>query len=178
MDAIVRTVNRRDFVKTVTLAGLGLGALGVPAAEAPGAKRKFTLCLACGLIGISSDPQKVIGWASQFGFEAIEPSAQFLGKLSDSALQAYLGEVKTKNLTWGAAGLSLDFRGTDTAFEQSLKSLPEFARSLQRAGVTTGCYGVYLGDRPLRDGPIQVLPLHAFLRELGSGRVLAAARRR
>jgi sugar phosphate isomerase/epimerase len=136
MNAIVRTVNRRHFVKTASLAGLGLGALGLPAAEAPKAKRKFTLGLACGLIGVPGDPKKVIGWASQFGFDAIEPSAEFLGKLSDAGLQAYLGEMKTKNLAWGAAGLSLDFRGSDAAFEQSLKSLPESARSLQRAGVT------------------------------------------
>ena len=132
-------MNRRHFFKTVTLAGLagfGLGVLGVPAVEAPRAKRKFTLCLACGPIGVPGDPQMVIGWASQFGFEAIEPSPQFLGKLSEAELQAYLGEMKSKNLAWGAAGLSLDFRGSDAAFEQSLKSLPEFARSLQRAGVT------------------------------------------
>ena len=49
---------------------------------------------------------------------------------------------------------------------------------LQRAGVVAGCYGIYLGDRALRDGPIRVLPLQAFLRELGRGRVLVAARRR
>ncbi len=57
---------------------------------------------------------------------------------------------------------------------------PEYGRplaDLHRAGVASGCYGVYLGDRPLRDGPIRVLPLHAFLRELARGRVLAAARR-
>ncbi len=77
----------------------------------------------------------MIDWASQFGFEAIEPSAEFLGKLSDSELQSYLGEMKSKGLVWGAAGLGLDFRGGDAAFEQGLKSLPEFAQSLQRAGV-------------------------------------------
>ena len=49
---------------------------------------------------------------------------------------------------------------------------------LHRAGVATGCYGIYLGDRPLQDGPIRILPLHAFLRELARGRVLIAPRRR
>ncbi len=52
---------------------------------------------------------------------------------------------------------------------------PEFSRAaadLHRAGVLSKCYGVYLGDRPLQDGPVRVLPLHAFLRELASGRVL------
>jgi predicted AAA+ superfamily ATPase len=57
----------------------------------------------------------------------------------------------------------------------------EYGRALANllgAGVLTSCYGVYLGDIPLRDGPIRVLPLHQFLAELSSGRVLAAGRRR
>ena len=53
VNVIVRTVNRRHFVKTASLAGLAsLGARVVPAAEAPLSKRKFTLGLACGLIGL------------------------------------------------------------------------------------------------------------------------------
>jgi len=136
MQNILGSVNRRQFVKTAALASLGWGALGGSAAEPPKARRKFTLCLACGPIGVPDDPKKTIGWASQFGFEAIEPSASFLGRLSDDALQQYLGEMKAKHLVWGAAGLSLDFRGSEAAFEASLKALPEFARSLQRAGVT------------------------------------------
>jgi sugar phosphate isomerase/epimerase len=106
------------------------------AADEPRAKRKFALCLACGPIGVPGDPRKVIAWASQFGFEAIEPAPQFLGKLSDAELREYLDEMKAKKLAWGAAGLAVEFRGGDTTFEQSMKALPEFARSLQRAGVT------------------------------------------
>ena len=49
---------------------------------------------------------------------------------------------------------------------------------LHGAGVVSDCFGVYLGDTPLQDGPIRILPLQAFLAELSRGRVLAAARRR
>ncbi len=45
-------------------------------------------------------------------------------------------------------------------------------RDLHAAGVLTACYGVYLGDVPLKDGPVRVLPLHEFLSELAAGRVL------
>jgi predicted AAA+ superfamily ATPase len=48
---------------------------------------------------------------------------------------------------------------------------------LHGAGALTACFGVYLGDTPLRDGPIRVFPLRMFLAELSGGRVLAAARR-
>ena len=132
-------MNRRMFVKTTTLAGLsvwGLNTLAQPTATTPAAQRRFTLCLDCGPIGLPSEPQKLIGWASQFGFEAIAPSAQFLRQLSETDLQTYLGEMKAKRLTWGAAGLSLEFRGGEAAFEEGLNGLPEFARALRRAGVT------------------------------------------
>lgn len=132
-------MNRRDFLRTSTLAGLAglhLTASWAMAAEAAKPKRKFTLCLAGGPIGVRVEPDKAMALATQFGFEAIEPSAPFLGKLSDAELQQYLGEMKAKKLAWGAAGLPTQFRGDDAVFEQSLKGLPEVARSLQRAGVT------------------------------------------
>jgi predicted AAA+ superfamily ATPase len=56
---------------------------------------------------------------------------------------------------------------------------PEFGRALAElhgAGVLSDCVGVYLGERPLQAGSVRVLPLHAFARELASGRILRAVR--
>ena len=53
----------------------------------------------------------------------------------------------------------------------------EFGRALKnlhRLGVLTEGLGVYLGARPMRDGPGRILPLHTFARELAEGRVLRA----
>ncbi len=53
---------------------------------------------------------------------------------------------------------------------------PEFARALNELharGTIRRAFGVYLGDRPLQDGAVRVLPVATFLRELVSGRVLA-----
>lgn len=132
-------MNRRHFIGTSAVASLGamgFTALGTRGAEEPKPGRKFKLCLACGPIGVPDDPLQAVARASQFGFEAIEPNSQFLGRLSDTELQEYLGQMKAKGLAWGAANLPVEFRGADTAFEQGLKSLPGFARPLQRAGVT------------------------------------------
>ena len=128
-------INRRCFLKTATAAGLAaLQTMQLFAADAP--RRKFTICLSCGPIGVPGDPRKAIAWASQYGFESLEPSADFLGKLSDDELRAYLDDMKSRKLTWGAAGLPTNFRGDDAAFQQSIKSLPAFSKALQRAGVT------------------------------------------
>jgi predicted AAA+ superfamily ATPase len=57
---------------------------------------------------------------------------------------------------------------------------PEFARALNELHANRAirrAFGVYLGDRPLRDGAVYVLPIAAFLRELAGGRVLVSAAR-
>ncbi len=86
-----------------------------------------------------------------------------------------------------ASGSEVDFiwsRGKHAVgieVKASARWRPEYGRplaDLHHGGAATSSYGVYLGDRPLRDGPIRVLPLHAFLRELARGRVLVASRRR
>jgi sugar phosphate isomerase/epimerase len=87
------------------------------------------------MIGVTGDERQVLQWASQYGFESIEPSPSFLAKLSEADLQVYLGEMKAKNLVWGAAGLPVEFRRGDADFEQGMKTLPAFAKTLQRAGV-------------------------------------------
>jgi predicted AAA+ superfamily ATPase len=51
----------------------------------------------------------------------------------------------------------------------------EYGRALAElhaAGVLDGCHGVYLGNVPLQDGPVRILPLFAFLQQLRAGRVL------
>jgi sugar phosphate isomerase/epimerase len=78
----------------------------------------------------------MIGWATEFGFESIEPNAGFLAKLSDGELQDYQGQMKAAKLVFGCAGLPVQFRGDEPSFEQSMKSFPGTARALQRAGVT------------------------------------------
>jgi sugar phosphate isomerase/epimerase len=100
------------------------------------ARRKFTVCLAPGMVGVSDDPAQAIDRATRFGFEAIEPSPQFIARLSDAQLQDHLGKMRDAKLVWGAAGLPVQFRGDDAAFERDLTTLPERAAALQRAGAT------------------------------------------
>jgi sugar phosphate isomerase/epimerase len=130
-------MNRREFVQTTVagLASFGLATSLTSAAEPSKLRRKFTLCLAGGLIGVSGNEQQMLQWAAQYGFESIEPPTSFLAKASEAELQAYREQMQAKHLTWGAAGLPVEFRRADADFEQGMKSLPDFAKSLQRAGV-------------------------------------------
>ena len=79
------------------------------------------------------------------------------------------------------SGTEVDFiwsrgkRAVGIEVKASTRWRPEFGRALldlRGLGVLTDCFGVYLGERPLRVGPVRVLPLDAFARELAEGRVL------
>jgi hypothetical protein len=45
-------------------------------------------------------------------------------------------------------------------------------KELVSSGTVQAAFGVYLGDRPLRDGAVRVLPIVTFLKELAAGRVV------
>ena len=83
------------------------------------------------------------------------------------------------------SGTEVDFlwtrAGTAVGIEvkASERWRPEFSRplnDLHQSGAIRRAFGVYLGDRPLQDGAVRVLPFGAFVRELAGGRVLAAGR--
>ncbi len=81
-----------------------------------------------------------------------------------------------------AAGVEIDFvwsrgkRHVGIEVKASERWRPEHSRSLAAAlaeKLIDRAYGVYLGDTPLLDGEVRVLPVASFLRELAAGKVLA-----
>ncbi|NQT17981.1 MAG: sugar phosphate isomerase/epimerase, partial [Planctomycetes bacterium] len=131
-------VSRRMFLRVAATGSVGLAVTNcsaIQAAESP-PRRKFTMALSCGAIGVQASPREAIDLAQRFGFEAVEPAAEFLGQLSDDALAELMAEMKARKLVWAAAGLPVEFRNTDAVFQDSLQRLPDFARKLQRADVT------------------------------------------
>ena len=83
------------------------------------------------------------------------------------------------------SGTEIDFvwvrGGTAIGIEvkASARWRTEYGRALTElhgSGTVTACFGVYLGAVPLQDGPIRILPLSAFLRELTAGHILTPSR--
>jgi len=135
---MITMLNRRSFFQ-VTAAGLGASAVahasGLLAAE-PRPNRKFTMALSCGMVGVRATPREEIELAHRYGFEAVAPSARFLAGLSDDSLAELLADMKAKKLVWAAEGLPVEFRAGEQAFQDSVKGLPDFAKALNRGGVT------------------------------------------
>jgi sugar phosphate isomerase/epimerase len=65
-----------------------------------------------------------------------------LAALSPAARRELTETLKGKGLTWGAAGLPVNFRGEDKQFDADLKALRPAAAALEEAGVE--CVGTWI----------------------------------
>jgi sugar phosphate isomerase/epimerase len=135
---MIATPARRSFVSRCAAGITGLAVARVSAGHAAGeaARRKFKMSLSCGALGVRATPREAIDLAARFGFESVQPASDYLASLSDDALARLLAEMETKKLVWGSAGLPVDFRGAEPAFQKTMQQLPSVARALQRAKVT------------------------------------------
>jgi len=131
-------LNRRAFIRNAAFVSLTAGAVSGGAAGLQAAQtkpRKMTMNLVCGNLGFSATQIEAIDLAARHGFESVEVNAPYLGSLSEEPLAELKASMKAKAITFGAAGLPVDFRQDEGRFQQGLKSLPAFAAGLRRAGV-------------------------------------------
>src|SRR5262249_6010640 len=99
-------------------------------------KRKMTIHLSPGSIGVEATQLEAIAYARQYGFEAVEANPAFLATLRLDEVDGIAAKVRDAGLVWGNAGLTVDFRKDSATFEAGLAQLPRIAKALQRAGVT------------------------------------------
>ena len=99
------------------------------------AESKMKICLTPGSIGVSAGQNDAIALAAKYGFEAVEPYGGHIADLTSSARKDLLKVLEEKKLVWGAAGLTVDFRGDETKFNDGLKDLPRIAAALKDVGV-------------------------------------------
>jgi len=133
-------MNRREFLHcTSTLAAVSALPSFHAAADSTGMpnRRKFTLALTPGSIGVTVKSQKeLIDLAHRHRFESVEPRGDELARMSRDQVSETLADLKAKQLVWSATGLPVDFRKDDTTFQDGLAKLPAIAAGLQRAGST------------------------------------------
>lgn len=129
-------MNRRSFIKTsiAIAAAAAIGPSKILRAEP--SKRKMTIDLVCGGLGIRATLPEAVALAHRHRFESVAPDIGYLRGLSDDALEEFVADLHAKGLVWGAAGLPVEFRRDERAFEEDMKRLPDACRALQRAGVT------------------------------------------
>ena len=127
--------NRRKFLTR-------LGALSVLALSpssfasfTPSLDRRFKICLNPGAIGVSLSQHALLSKAVEYGFEAIVPLPGQLIKMEDGRIDKLLSGMKQHNISWGCAGLPVQFRQTTIQFKKDIQALPAYAKILSRLGV-------------------------------------------
>ena len=124
---------RREFIAS-TAAGVAFGPTLL--ARASAADRTWTMDLTPGAIGIKGSQRHVIELAARHGFESVAPSGEELGAMSAGELSEIKALLKEKGLAWGAGGFPVDFRKDDATFDKTRAGLADYAKGLERAGVT------------------------------------------
>ncbi|HVV74089.1 MAG TPA: sugar phosphate isomerase/epimerase, partial [Verrucomicrobiae bacterium] len=127
----MKSSNRREFIRQTALTSLAAGILGPALAQQVPEKRKMTIDLVCGSIGISAKQPEAIELASRHGFESVGADAGYLAELSDTQLAELKSTLQEKHLVFGAAGLPVEFRQDEERFEESMRHLPAVAKGLQ-----------------------------------------------
>jgi sugar phosphate isomerase/epimerase len=141
MPPAVNELSRRQFLATGIAASVAVQAapslLAAAGQHGEMPQRKFYSNLAIGLLGpFHATVPETIDLAVKYGFEGVDPNADYFASLSDDDLKRLLDNMRSKNLKFGAAGLPVDFRKDEATFSDGLKKLPDTAASLQRAGIS------------------------------------------
>lgn len=98
-------------------------------------KRKMTIDLSCGAIGVGADLREAIDLASRHGFESVNPDGGALLAAGDEGIREIVESLSQGGLTWGSAGLPVEFRRDSERFESDLSKLSATSLALQKAGV-------------------------------------------
>lgn len=129
-------MNRRDFIHATSSLGAVAALTPRLSAATAGKPPAMTIALTPGSIGVTVKTQQELNdLAHRHRFESVEPRTDELAGMTPEQLQGTVADLKAKQLTWAAAGLTVDFRNDDATFQSGLEKLPRLAAGLQRAGV-------------------------------------------
>ena len=130
-------MTRRVFCGSAMAAAVAAGSVGsvAGAAESKGAV-KFFKNLSPGHLGVRANSQQTLDYAVKYGFGGIAPSEGEFENKSAAEIGQWLAMMKDKGVRYGAAGLSVEFRGSDEKFRDDLAQYPKRAALLKQLGVT------------------------------------------
>ena len=126
-------LNRRHAL-IATTATLIAGRFASRATAAESSTRRFTMDLNPGGIGVGAPLDQLVTLAAENGFESIGVNTWALKSMSDEDLRALRESMEENRISWGAAGLPVDFRGDADKFESEFAALEEHCHAAQRAG--------------------------------------------
>jgi sugar phosphate isomerase/epimerase len=99
-------------------------------------KRRFTIALVGGAIGVSGTIQQQLDWAVKYGYESIEPIRSGLIGLSRTEINELNTKLKERNLQWAITGVPASVREqSESVFAGQLSEVEKAAEAWEAAGV-------------------------------------------
>jgi sugar phosphate isomerase/epimerase len=142
-------MTRRVFCASTIAAAVAVGsANSARAVESKGAV-KFFKNLSPGHLGVGANSQKTLDYAVKYGFAGIAPSEGEFENKSAAEIGLWLATMKDKGVRYGAAGLSVEFRGGDEKFRSDFALYPRRAALLKQLGVTRVATWILPGSNEL-----------------------------
>ena len=129
-------MNRRNFIKSTTLSAAAMSFPFSGYNQNLALERKFKLCLNPGSIGVELDQKGTLEAAVKYGYEAIVSFPMELSDWSEKELRTFKEKMQEKGISWGSAGLPLDFRKDEQTFKDGLEKLPIAGKTLQKVGAS------------------------------------------
>lgn len=129
-------MKRRTFLARLSASTSTLATLGGLATASERPKRRMTIDLVPGAIGVRVDQEEAIDLAAQNGFESVAPYPRELTEASSEKLARIKTKLDQARLIFGASRLPVNFRSDEESFRNGLRDLPKYAAGLQRAGVS------------------------------------------
>jgi sugar phosphate isomerase/epimerase len=127
------TLSRRNALKLFSAA---VATASLARSAETNARRRMTINLMPGMIGVRANQLELIELAHGHGFESVEPNGNELARMAEGEIKNLLETMRAKRVVFGAAGLPVDFRGDESKFDEGLANLPKIADALKRAEVT------------------------------------------
>ncbi len=165
----MQAISRRSFCRAALVSTAAVGMAPAFAAAAPPGegKRRMTIDLRCGSIGVRADQRRAVELAARHGFESVEAKTADLGRLSAAELERFLADLTERKLVLSAGNLPVALDAGDGRYRDGLAKLAAAAKVLQRAGVTR--IGTWI--RPFQDDLTYLQQFRRYsrrLREVGS----------
>lgn len=135
-------ITRRGFVtkQALAMAGMAVAPWSMTGAHhgsstMPGSK-KFTMSLNPGAIGAKFNQAEILDLAIKYGYSAITCLPNDLIAMSGNEMQAFAMKMKENKISWGSAGLPIDFRKDEATFKEGLAKMPAACAAMEKVGAT------------------------------------------
>jgi len=125
--------DRRNFVKSATLATIGTG-MGIPIHNKSLPEKKFKLALSPGLIGVKANLHEAMDYAIKYKYEAVSPYINEAMKYSDGQLKEIVTKAKENKLDWDSVNIPVEWRQSKSKFNDDFKNLRPFCQTMEKLG--------------------------------------------